>query len=206
MDIMIKSEISGIFPTPIYKSKLNRHLTNKEFNFFKKIKRAPNKNNLTSFDNYVLEKPVLLNLKKEIDLFVKDYFNKIIFPPKSISPYITQSWLNYTEQNQGHHAHNHANSFLSGVFYINADKFTDTISFQNDKYKQLKFSSTKYELYNSDNWSFPIESRDIIIFPSEIIHFVEWKKNKGTRISLSFNVFLKGKLGMAEDLNQLYLT
>ena len=203
---MIKSEISGIFPTPIYKSKLNRHLTNKEFNFFKKIKRAPNKNNLTSFDNYVLEKPVLLNLKKEIDLFVKDYFNKIIFPPKSISPYITQSWLNYTEQNQGHHAHNHANSFLSGVFYINADKFTDTISFQNDKYKQLKFSSTKYELYNSDNWSFPIESRDIIIFPSEIIHFVEWKKNKGTRISLSFNVFLKGKLGMAEDLNQLYLT
>jgi len=206
MDLMIKSEISGIFPTPIYKSKLNRHLTNKEFNFFKKIKRAPNKNNLTSFDNYVLEKPVLLNLKKEIDLFVKDYFNKIIFPPKSISPYITQSWLNYTEQNQGHHAHNHANSFLSGVFYINADKFTDTISFQNDKYKQLKFSSTKYELYNSDNWSFPIESRDIIIFPSEIIHFVEWKKNKGTRISLSFNVFLKGKLGMAEDLNQLYLT
>ena len=203
---MIKSEISGIFPTPIYKSKLNRHLTDKEFNFFKKIKRAPNKNNLTSFDNYVLEKPVLLNLKKEIDLFVKDYFNKIIFPPKSISPYITQSWLNYTEQNQGHHAHNHANSFLSGVFYINADKFTDTISFQNDKYKQLKFSSTKYELYNSDNWSFPIESRDIIIFPSEIIHFVEWKKNKGTRISLSFNVFLKGKLGMAEDLNQLYLT
>jgi len=206
MDLMIKSEISGIFPTPIYKSKLNRHLTDKEFNFFKKIKRAPNKNNLTSFDNYVLEKPVLLNLKKEIDLFVKDYFNKIIFPPKSISPYITQSWLNYTEQNQGHHAHNHANSFLSGVFYINADKFTDTISFQNDKYKQLKFSSTKYELYNSDNWSFPIESRDIIIFPSEIIHFVEWKKNKGTRISLSFNVFLKGKLGMAEDLNQLYLT
>ena len=203
---MIKSEISGIFPTPIYKSKLNRHLTDKEFNFFKKIKRAPNKNNLTSFDNYVLEKPVLLNLKKEIDLFVKDYFNKIIFPPKSISPYITQSWLNYTEQNQGHHAHNHANSFLSGVFYINADKFTDTISFQNDKYKQLKFSSTKYKLYNSDNWSFPIESRDIIIFPSEIIHFVEWKKNKGTRISLSFNVFLKGKLGMAEDLNQLYLT
>ena len=202
---MIKSEISGIFPTPIYKSKLNRDLTNKEINFFKKIKRAPNKNNLTSFDNYVLEKPVLLNLKKEIDLFVKDYFNKIIFPPNSISPYITQSWLNYTEQNQGHHAHNHANSFLSGVFYINADKFTDTISFQNDKYKQLKFLSTKYELYNSDTWSFPIESRDIIIFPSEIIHFVEWKKNKGTRISLSFNVFLKGSLGNAEDLNQLYL-
>ena len=202
---MIKSEISGIFSTPIYRSKLNRDFTNKEINFFKKIKRTPNKNNLTSFDNYVLEKPVLLNLKKEIDLFVKDYFNKIIFPPKSISPYITQSWLNYTEQNEGHHAHNHPNSFLSGVFYINADKLTDTISFQNEKYKQLKFSPTKYELYNSDTWFFPIESRDIIIFPSEIIHFVERKKNKGTRISLSFNVFLKGRLGNAKDLNQLYL-
>ena len=94
---MIKQEIYGIFPTPIYRSKLNRNFTKKEINYFDKIKCKPNKNNLTSVDNYILERPILLNLKKEINLFVEDYFNKILFPHKSISPYITQSWLNYTE-------------------------------------------------------------------------------------------------------------
>tara|TARA_R110001606_G_scaffold331048_1_gene478789 strand:- start:79 stop:690 length:612 start_codon:yes stop_codon:yes gene_type:complete len=202
---MKEQEIYGIFPTPIYRSKLNRNFTKKELNFFDKIKCKPNKNNLTSVDNYILERPILLNLKKEINLFVEDYFNKILFPHKSILPYITQSWLNYTKQKEQHHSHDHANSYLSGVFYINADKLTDTISFQDSRYKQLKFSSTKYGLYNSDTWIFAVESKDIIIFPSQTNHFVQEKKHKGTRISLSFNVFLKGELGEVGDLNQLYL-
>jgi uncharacterized protein (TIGR02466 family) len=202
---MIEPEIHGIFPTPIYRSKLNRNFTNKELSFFKKLKWRPNKNNLASVDTYVLEKPILLKLKKEIDLFVKDYFNKILFLHKSISPYITQSWLNYTKQKEQHHSHNHSNSYLSGVLYINADKLTDTISFYNDRYRHLTLSSTKYNLYNSDTWAFTVESKDIIIFPSQTTHFVEEKKHKGARISLSFNVFLNGNLGAAGDLNQLYL-
>jgi hypothetical protein len=37
----------------------------------------------------------------------------------SVTPYITQSWLNYTETNQYHHKHEHPNSLVSGVFYVN---------------------------------------------------------------------------------------
>ena len=56
------------------------------------------------------------DLKTDLDLRVKDYFNKIISPANNITPYITQSWLNYTETNQYHHKHQHPNSLVSGVF------------------------------------------------------------------------------------------
>ena len=44
---MKEQEIYGIFPTPIYRSKLNRNFTKKELNFFDKIKCKPNKYHLT---------------------------------------------------------------------------------------------------------------------------------------------------------------
>ena len=102
---MVESEIYGIFPTPIYRSELKRKFTKKEINFFNNIQWKYNKNNTTSADNYVLERPDLSSLKKEINLFLKDYFDKIIFPQPSTSPYITQSWLNCTKEEEGHHGH-----------------------------------------------------------------------------------------------------
>ena len=117
-----------------------------------------------------------------------------------------RQWLNCTKEEEGHHAHNHANSYVSGVFYINAEKNKDSISFRDSRYNLLKIISTKQELYNSDTWNFSVKKQDIIIFPSYLTHLVEQKKHKNNRISLSFNVFLKGTLGEAQDLNQLYLT
>ena len=204
---MIKEEIYGIFPVPIYRSKLSRRFTKTELRFVEKMKTKcrPNKSNTTSSDNYILNRPSFSTLKKEIDLFIEDYFSKILFPSKSISPYITQSWLNYTKTKEHHHSHNHVNSYLSGVLYINAARTYDNIIFQQGRYTQLKFSSTQYNSYNSDSWSFPVGTGEIIIFPSYITHLVNKKQGKNTRVSLSFNVFLKGNLGEAQDLNELKL-
>ena len=204
---MIESDIYGIFPVPIYRSKLSRKFTTTELRFVEKIKTKsrPNLGNTTSSNSYILNSSPFSHLKKEIDLFIEDYFAKILFPPKSISPYITQSWLNYTETKEHHHAHAHVNSCLSGVLYINADKAHDKISFEKDRYDQIKFSSTQYNSYNSDSWSFPVETGEIIMFPSYMKHLVTKKQGENTRVSLSFNVFLKGNLGEAQDLNELKL-
>ena len=40
--------------------------------------------------------------------WVINYFNKVICSSNSIIPYITQSWINYTETNQFHHSHAHS--------------------------------------------------------------------------------------------------
>ena len=204
---MIESNINGIFPTPIYISKLNREITNKELLFINKTKLDVYKNqgNTTSNDNYILNNKSFINLKKEIDLKIQDYFDKVICPDNNITPYITQSWLNYTETNQYHHKHQHSNSLVSGVFYINCHEEHDKIKFFNDKYQTIKLEVKDYNIWNSETWWFSVKTGDVILFPSSLTHMVETKQGDNTRISLAFNVFIKGTVGDNKQLTELIL-
>ena len=205
---MIESNINGIFPTPIYISKLNRELTNKELSFIDKTKLDVYKNegNTTSNDNYILNHKSFKNLKEDLDLRVQDYFDKIICPANNITPYITQSWLNYTETNQYHHKHTHPNSLVSGVFYINCHEEHDKIKFFNDRYQTIKPEIKEYNFWNSESWWFSVKTGDVILFPSSLTHMVETKQGDNTRISLAFNVFIKGTVGINKNLTELHLS
>ena len=202
---MIKTEINGIFPIPIYRAKLDRKFTTQELRFVEEIKTkcVVNAGNITSKDNYILNNLSLTTLKKEMALFIEDYFAKIVLAPKTVFPYITQSWLNYTKMNESHHIHKHVNSYLSGVLYINADKAHDQITFEEDRYDQIKLSTIELNQFNYCALSLPVESGDVVVFPSRLSHLVTKKKGKNTRISLSFNIFVKGNLGKATLLTEL---
>ncbi len=204
---MIESNINGIFPTPIYISKLNRELTNKELSFIDKTKLDVHNNegNKTSNDNYILNNKSFKNLKEEIDLKIQDYFDKVISPANNITPYITQSWLNYTETNQYHHKHQHPNSLVSGVFYINCHEEHDKIKFFNDNYKTIKLEIKDWNIWNSESWWFSVKTGNVILFPSSLTHIVETKQGDNTRISLAFNVFIKGTVGSNKQLTELVL-
>jgi uncharacterized protein (TIGR02466 family) len=203
----VEANINSIFPTPIYISKLNRELTNKELSFIDKTKNDCGKNegNITSNNNYILNNKEFKNLKEELDLRVQDYFQKVISPTDAITPYITQSWLNYTETNQYHHKHAHPNSLVSGVFYINCDDKFDKIKFFNDKYKTIKPEIKDWNIWNSESWWFSVKTGDVILFPSSLTHMVETKEGTNTRISLAFNTFIKGKIGNNKNLTELIL-
>jgi uncharacterized protein (TIGR02466 family) len=205
---MIESNINGIFPTPIYTSKLNRELTKKELSFIDKTKSDCNSNegNITSNDSYILNNKIFKDLKEKLDLRVKDYFDKIICPANNITPYITQSWLNYTETNQYHHKHEHPNSLVSGVFYINCNEEFDKIKFfKKFNYQTIKPEVKDWNIWNSESWWFSVKSGDIILFPSSLTHMVETKQGDNTRISLAFNVFIKGTVGNNKNLTELII-
>jgi hypothetical protein len=143
--------IHSLFPTPVFFSSLERKLTPLETKFLNKKEKDTynNEGNITSNDNYVLNEKPFLNLKNELDLKVKEYFDKIICPSNKVKPYITQSWLNYTKRNQYHHKHQHPNSLVSGVFYINADEKLDKIKFFKEDYQPIKLEIKEYNLFNS---------------------------------------------------------
>ena len=204
----MEANINGIFPTPIYISKLDRDLTIKELSFIDKtnLDVYDNEGNKTSNDNYILNNKIFKNLKEEIDLKVQDYFNKVISPENNITPYITQSWLNYTKTNQYHHKHAHPNSLVSGVFYINCHEEHDKIKFFNDKYQAIKIEVKEWNIWNSETWWFSVKTGDIILFPSSLTHMVETKQGNNTRISLAFNVFIKGTVGSKKNLTELHLS
>ena len=204
---MTEAVISGIFPTPIYMSKLDRSLTPLELKFVDKNKKDffKNEGNITSNNTYILNEKPFLNLKKELDIRIKDYFEKIICPVDTVIPYITQSWLNFTETNQYHHKHAHPNSLVSGVFYINCHEQFDKIKFFNDGYKTIRPEIKDWNLWNSESWWFPVKTGNLIMFPSSLTHMVETKEGTNTRISLAFNVFVKGKIGINKELTELIL-
>jgi len=203
----LEAIINSIFSTPIYISKLNRELTKKELSLIDKTKLDVFKNegNTTSNDNYILNNKTFKDLKTHLDLIVQDYFNKVISPANNITPYITQSWLNYTKTNQYHHKHAHPNSLVSGVFYINCDDKFDKIKFFNDLYKTIKLEVKDWNVWNSETWWFSVKTGDIILFPSSLTHMVETKEGDNTRISLAFNVFIKGTVGNNKNLTELIL-
>jgi uncharacterized protein (TIGR02466 family) len=201
-------KIYQLFPEPIYTSNLERKLTKEELKIINEYKKETYKNdgNVTSDDNYVLENKTLKNLKKDLHTKVMDYFDKVICTDNLITPYITQSWINYTETNQFHHQHYHSNALVSGIFYVNADKKVDTVTFYkvypDDK---IQLNINKYNTFNATSFKFLVGTGDLLLFRSSLPHGVDRKKGANTRISLSFNVFFKGTIGDNKSLTELVL-
>jgi len=200
--------IQNLFPTPIYMSNINRPFTKQELQFVKEQKKnsIKNKGNINTKDNYILNRKEFKNIKKFLDQCCKDYLKRIISPKNNIELHITQSWLNYTEENQYHHIHLHPNSVVSGVLYFDCNKNNDKIKFSNSiGYQQIKPEINKYNIWNSETWWFPLETSQLIMFPSSTTHQVETKQGNNTRISLAFNTFYKGTIGSNNDLTELIL-
>ena len=201
-------KIYQLFPEPVYSSNLERKLTKEESKIINEYKKKTKKNagNSRTKDSYILEHQTLNNLKKDLHTKVMDYFDKVICTDNLITPCITQSWINYTETNQFHHRHLHFNSLVSGIFYVSADKKVDSITFCKPNADQaIKLHATKYNPFNSTTLRSPVETGNVFLFPSRLIHGVDRKKGTNTRISLSFNVFFKGTVGNKEDLTELIL-
>jgi|TARA_R100001460_G_scaffold6058_1_gene16168 uncharacterized protein (TIGR02466 family) len=203
-----KAVIQNLFPVPIYMSNINRSFTKQELQFVNNQKKhcVKNKGNINTKDNYILNRKEFKNIKKFIDQCCKDYLEKILCPKNNIELYITQSWLNYTEENQYHHQHSHPNSVISGVLYFDCNKENDKIKFTNPiGYQQIKLEIDKYNIWNSDTWWFPVETGELVMFPSSTTHQVDTKKGNNTRISLAFNTFYKGTIGSNSNLTELIL-
>ena len=79
------------------------------------------------------------------------------------------------------------------------------IIFLKDKYELISAAVNKYNIFNSASWWFPVETGQLFLFPSSLIHMVETKKGNNTRTSLAFNVFVKGMLGSTKNLTELKL-
>jgi hypothetical protein len=201
------SEVASLFPIPLYVSNLNRKITSAELKFINKHKKDVHQNegNLVTNHNYILNEKKLADIKYQLELRAHDYFNKVICSSNNIKPYITQSWVTFTEKNRYHHKHSHSNSLVSGVFYLNCDEKTDSIIFFKEDHSTIRPEPKNYNLWNSHTWKVSVKPGDILMFPSSLTHMVDTKQGEDTRISLAFNVFVKGTLGDNSKLNELTL-
>lgn len=197
--------IHNLFPTPIGSFKMDREFTKEEKNFILGLETRPNQGNTTSKDNNLFDREELKDVYEFAKESVNKYLQGVYAPKNDVSLYVTQSWANYTQPGGFHHKHAHPNSFVSGVLYIQADPEKDKIYFYRDGYQQLKLPTENYNPYNSESWWFEAIPGQLYLFPSGTTHMVQNTESADTRVSISFNTFLKGNVGEDVDLTGLHL-
>lgn len=197
--------IADVFPIPVGMFDLDRKLNNEEIFFIKGQDIHNSAGNARSNNNYILESKELKKAREFCQTSLEQYFHAVYCPHEPIEVYITQSWVNYTKQGEHHHKHEHPNSFISGVFYINVDALNDNICFLKDTYSLIDIPPADWNQYNSRMWYFEVKTGRLLLFPSSLPHMVPQVTSDQERISISFNTFLKGNLGHARQLTELKL-
>ena len=198
-------EVHSLFPTPLFKTKLNRDFTEKEINFVLENEnkvQINNYNTKVSINKNILDSEELKDIKNKINNALNNYKNIILNTDNKFELYTTQSWISYMKDNYFHNQHNHLNSFVSGVLYIQAQ---DNIMFLTDKNNFFELKVKQFNNFNSQSFNMNVQTGDIILFPSHLTHLVPHKINKNKRISLAFNTFIKGEIGREEALTELII-
>jgi uncharacterized protein (TIGR02466 family) len=206
--MQFEAQTYKIFPTPVMKFRFPRQFNNTELEFFKNAKNnsSPFRGSDTmSTDRFILNDQNMIDIKKFIDNCLDVYMKKIYNPHDSISPelYVTQSWINWMKPGTEHQQHTHANSVLSGSFYINANKKYDLLEFLKSDFNQFHILTKEYNEYNTYDAGIAVETYDLILFPSSLLHHVPPTQNPDVRVSLAFNTFLRGKIGNESTVSYL---
>jgi hypothetical protein len=108
----------------------------------------------------ILDKSELIDIKS----FCLSSLNKYIN-----DAYITESWLNFTMPSEEHQSHNHPNSLITGIFYVNASIAFHTIVFPEAE-----------EIIS-------VGRGDLLLFPSHLLYYEPKNIGNDLKISLAFN-------------------
>jgi uncharacterized protein (TIGR02466 family) len=195
--------IITIFPTTILESDILRDITKEELGFINSLELKENIGNKNTVNSYVLDSKELSEIKKWFEFKLNFLTKNILSYPDNLNLYITQSWINYTKTGEYHNPHIHSNSLYSGVFYFQTEE-TDVIKFETSS-PFFNIERKEYNLYNANAWLLPVKTGKLLMFPSNLEHSVPITKSKNTRISLSFNTFIRGEIGTKHNFNFLNL-
>ena len=208
---MANVSIEMMFPVHLYKTKLET-ITETQIDYIKNItfEKILNPDALplgsSSVTSYVLEDPMLLNIKSEIQQHLNFYMQNVLCPADhhNLKFKIMNSWVNKVIPNASIVPHLHRNSIVSGVFYIN--DISSPISFMKPNYNrniEYMFDFKKESCFNKEHYICTPEKFSLLLFPSDLEHFVHLNKSDESRYSVAFNTFYVGSVGHKDDQNYL---
>ena len=161
-----------------------------------------NKINIKETKYYKSNKPQIIDLQKE--KIFKPLINKIKESTLDISknvfkitrPYtvdVVSLWLNIKAPNVGHSAHMHQNTFLSGVFFLENTKVP--LWFLRPQPLPIFPVVDGYNEFNSNKLCHQGFKDCIVLFPSYLYHFVSVNDEKKNRLTMAFDIILRGQYG-----------
>ena len=120
---------------------------------------------------------------------------------KSYGYEITNMWGNILRKGQAHPPHTHSNNFWSGVYYITGSQKQSGIQFFDPRPQSQVLLPQKKEdnIDNGNLVSFPSAAGHGYIFPSWLVHWVPVQQDDELRISIAWNIVLRGEYGAEKD-------
>ncbi|TDG15308.1 hypothetical protein E2F43_03480 [Seongchinamella unica] len=111
---------------------------------------------------------------------------------------ITDAWANINPPGHSHVIHTHPNNFLSGVYYLQAPEGCGDIEFIDPRQQALVLQPRATVQTPQNAWKQRIPPREgqLLIFNSWFQHQVQENRSDQERISISFNIMLKGSVGV----------
>lgn len=203
----------GIFPLfawPLLRHKLeNKETSNQAIgNIVDNEPLRHNQGNLIHNDIDILERPELAELKADIMEHVNFYVHDVL-AYTGVEIELLQSWINVTPPGMEHHIHRHTNSVISGTYYpFGTEK--SPIVFHNPNMFQFVPNTDETNqnpvsmISRNCLYVNPSES-ELMLWLSPLIHGVRKNESEYDRVSLSFNVMIRGYCGHAESLSGVRL-
>ena len=198
------SSIIPLFSSALMVCSEKYTLSADEKDWFINVGFGENTVNSKSNSDAVLREPQLSGINTFVQQQIKTYTQSLLKLEKSVELYITQSWLNKAEAEQFHPLHSHPNSILSGVMFLSENGSHPPIRFHRaNPLFPLELKYTELNDFNATcRWFEPVCGQ-LILFPSTLLHDVAQNKTDNSRISLSFNTFIRGEIGNTDSLTAL---
>lgn len=147
-----------------------------------------------SVSNHGLEDTILSDIKKNVKsckniednlfIFINEYLNKVQLAPVKL----TNSWINFQKKGSTLMSHTHPGNSISGVMYLNVDKNSSHIAFQNPNPFSSFMNKKGQSYFNYDFQTIEPKNGCLIIFPSWLQHSSGFSVNQSEeRVALSFN-------------------
>ena len=138
------------------------------------------------------------NLTHKVVENTKNVFDNLKYEYKGFN--ITDMWSNVLKPGETHRPHTHSNNILSGVFYVDAEQ-TSGIIFTDPRPQAgvIQPDVTQQFVDNASLIKYDSMTNRMILFPSWLQHYVPTNETNKNRISIAFNVMLKGKVGSSEE-------
>lgn len=134
--------------------------------------------------------PVFGELKTLIDREVEYYAESVDMDLGGKSLVMQESWINVLKSNGGHSSHIHAQSVISGTFYVSVPDNAGVIQFEDPRLAMMMHSPPRRAKTRQDRQVIvgvtPIRGT-LLLWESWLRHAVETNRSTEDRISISFN-------------------
>ena len=178
-----------IFPTKVYRFKVNQDLIDKTLSEIDIDGKTPSGG---SGGYGILNDPKFSDIQNEVLKITQNLCSHVTTLSKEDDWNIVGGWSNIQRhQGKGFSFHNHVDSFVSGVLYLKGSKMS--ISFRDEPRLVNMCTTVKadYDIVVRHTWNpditLPVDVGDLILFPSYVLHESNTNESEEMRVSIAYN-------------------